>query len=190
MKDKNRLDENTVLLQGISLPSPALTASEPLLPAQNRDCLAVQPIDPIVIPEPDDMSGLAAVRNRHQAPSAEVLPQIETTVGGGPTQVANRVQSDIAETSKIIPRTTQWRHNKKAEQSVGHAKGPGVAKKPRKEYGSSGCKICQESLQSNGHKQYYGSQYCPKNNVSFKQWLIDVKAAMAAKKAAMSIAAW
>ena len=55
MKDKNRIDEITILLQGVSLPNPGLTANEDLLAAQHRPTVTVQPIDPVVIQEADDM---------------------------------------------------------------------------------------------------------------------------------------
>ena len=71
MKDKNRIDEITILLQGVSLPNPGLTANEDLLAAQDRPTVTVQPIDPVVIQEADDMFGMAMVRS-HKSTSTSL----------------------------------------------------------------------------------------------------------------------
>ena len=173
MKDKNGIDEITILLQGVSLPNPGLTANEDLLAAQDRPTVTVQPIDPVVIQEADDLSGMALVRS-HKSTSAQIG---NITGATAPGQSSSPVQC------KEISRTTQWRHNKKAAHTD-VSQILRVAKKPRKDYGSSGCKTCHEPLLSDGHKQYYGSRYCPKENKPFDQWLLDVKATMAAKKTA------
>lgn len=63
MKEQARSNEVKSLLQGIPLPTPDLTAKQPLPLAKERASHPVsQPTHPLVFEEPEDNTGLAKIR--------------------------------------------------------------------------------------------------------------------------------
>lgn len=84
---------------------------------------------------------------------------------------------------KKLPRTTAFNHRQNAAVLEGGSK----TKKPRRQYGSSGCKVCTAPFDTKTHPYfhpYHGSRYCPERyDISYMEWkklkLADKKAKIA-----------
>lgn len=193
LKDKTRTSEKQVLLQGTELPATNFTAKDPLPSAKPlgnpNPCLQ----NPLIIEDPPDNTGMAAVRVR-QVVHQQVPQELARSLGASVSTRTTTEEDDLTEKSpdnsssnpdphpkeKKVSRTTAWRKRNAAKAGV-DAHGAASSSKSRKEYGSSGCKICQKPLQSDGHRQYYGHRYCPQDTRSYDQWKLQTKNAMAAK---------
>ncbi|KAJ7384065.1 hypothetical protein OS493_024079 [Desmophyllum pertusum] len=155
-KNKERVDEVKMLLQGLAVPNPAVSSAEPLLPAQQL---------PHTPPRPDH--GVAILEESELAP----LPSIPVVSNEHSTSAG----VNVSESSESGSRTTTWRHRKKKfdddRKAAAKAEGLSTPKKKRMAYT---CKTCNQ-LQSKetGHSQYFGQTYCPNEpgQITREEWL-------------------
>lgn len=180
LKKHTRRDIVRTLLHGLEVPLPALTAQEPLLPAQARSFPQVAEHLQHSIVEQDDTRGQAVIRG---ALANDVLLGSEGPVPSTFTQavITNQIQasSDTVAVQSLLQtksRTTDWRRRKRAAESAGIP----VARKART------CPTCGKPTISEGHSQFQGQPYCPQvPGIAPKdEWLALKKAEFAAKKAA------
>jgi len=159
--------------------SSALPAAQPLL--QHRQRLLAATEHAYALPE--DTSG-GAIGHRRRRPGAAAA----TTASAGPAAsadapVATATESGQASASmpaRPLPKTTAWRHWRRAEEARQQGQEPPPAKRERKQYC---CRICGAT----DHRQYYGQRYCPQStNLTYDEWLTQAKAARSAKRASQS----
>jgi hypothetical protein len=84
------------------------------------------------------------------------------------------MQSSAGETS--YSKTTAWRKRKAELESQSKHQGSepnsSSSQKIQKEYT---CKNCDQPMTSQGHMQYHGERYCPKDNLISKTQLLEQK---------------
>lgn len=173
-----------MLMQGLSLPSPSVCATQPLPPARQRPSSPPPtPTDPHPFHEPEDTTGRACVRGSSRQstpvpfpvqsivpmPASQKLrntPVLEQATL--PTEVVQLAEVEVQTTT--VPRTTAWRQRKRTAA---------VATLPqtqaRRKYT---CRICGEPMASTGHSQFYGKRYCPNSpeQVPKEEWLAQRRA--------------
>lgn len=171
-----------MLMQGLSLPSPSMCATQPLPPA--RQCPSSTPPMPTNLHsfhEPEDTTGRACVRgsSRQNTPvpfpvrSIVTMPASQTLKTNTPaleqaTEVIRLAEVEVRTTT--VPRTTTWRQRKRtaAASTLPHTQA-------RRKYM---CTICGEPMVSTGHSQFYGKRYCPNapGQVPKEEWLAQRRA--------------
>lgn len=88
-------------------------------------------------------------------------------------------EDDGSTAMKKTPKTTKFNRQRRALEVAENA-ALGIKTKQRKEYGSSGCKVCGSSLLIHPHfHPYHGARYCPKVNtdISWEDWKKLIKEA-------------
>jgi len=164
-------------MQGLSLPSPSVCASEPLHPPRLRPSSPPPPPQqPHPLVEPVDTEGQAKVKST-----------------GGDKAVPTSVPT--SEPPRAVSRTTEWRRRKAAAAAtaLSNSTGPAAPARSastevktevkRKQYS---CRVCGRPMQSEGHTQFRGQRYCPDapGQVPKEEWLSQKKTEAAAKAAA------
>ena len=131
-KNTIRRDEVTLLLQGLSLPSPSVCSLTPLPPLQERPVSPPPPLEqPHTFDEPEDTLGQAQVRG--------VPPSAGASLSVPPPPSPTLTSAPKPEQPCSTSRTTDWRRRKHADLGLE----PTAPKKPRKEYS---CRFCGQPM--------------------------------------------
>ena len=166
-----------MLMQGLSLPSPSVCATQPLPPArQPASSPPPTPTEPHRFHEPEDTTGRACVRgsSRQSTPvplavrSVFPVVPIPSSPSNMPLLQQATPPTKVEVQSATVPRTTAWRQGKRTAA---------VAKLPcvRRQYT---CTVCREPMTSPGHSQFYGKRYCPNapGQIPKEEWLAQRRA--------------
>jgi len=159
-----KLDERQQLEQGLQLPSPPLTASDPLPPAK---ALSPVQVPPQAVPHefslPQNTTGQSQkVRRRLPPPSATPANVSAKRVLISTTPANIETDSYISEPvnvqSAYIPRSTLSYRKKKSQQEQAGL----VVKRnvKRRTTDTFTCHQCGKERTSEYHTQYYGSWFC------------------------------
>lgn len=185
-KNTTRRDEVTLLLQGLSLPSPSACSSSTLPPPQARPVVPPPPPDqPHSFPDPEDTLGQAQVQGAPAPTTSSTPPPDHTGSISRTTEWRRRKKTAAVPTTSAEPppepppdptisRTSEWRWKRKTEQ-------PTATKMPRKAYS---CQFCMQPMNAaTGHSQFHGRCYglhAP-GQIPREEWMAQRKAEAAAK---------
>lgn len=178
---RSKDQENSVLQQGITLPSPPLSTSEPLpLPNELPSSLTkgTKP-DDHVFTLPPNTAGQSKVRRPVILPKPSTQPSspsyvmvIQPSSSSQTHTLTAASSSHQASSSSSIPAsTTSYRKRRQERELAGEH-----VKKYKERSGPSKCSKCGED-RTGGHKQYYGNWFCPNTSKqSEEEWRTSLAA--------------
>ena len=147
---RSKTQEQEVLKQGISLPTPVAASQNPLPP----------PRESPVIDLPANTAGQSRVRNVPILPNVVQVPSAEiktSFIGAAPLVSINLPASTLS-------------YRKKKEKEAKTSAVP--TKRYKTQLGPSQCLKCQgERTPATGHKEYFGNWFCLKTSAeSYEEW--------------------
>ena len=180
--NRDKKDIQATLVQGMDLPTMALTASEPLQPIKERpaELPKVTGMPAHTYSMPPDALGFAKLRdtpvpiapfNPRPAPPPTLQPA--ATLGTSQVFVLStetlaqgiRLPEPVALKPQTVPRTTAWRQKKRMEQ--------GLELKRKRTTPANLCSKCKKT--KNKDTDHRGSRkrgyiYCPSSGQTYEEW--------------------